>query len=153
MSRINIVAEDNMVIIDGDAEEVAFIGDPNIHSISWDDVLEIGEVEYVGRNRENEVITNFAPYQHYVGDHGNSKTAREAAEVAGKQQEQDDRDALNVQGEQDRQDAMSPQEKAYEEYPPLHEQLYALYKSRQGDNTMLDAIDVAIDAVDQVHNL
>ena len=148
MSRINITAEDNMVVIDGDAEEVTYTGDPNIHSISWDDVLEIGEVEYVGLNRENEVITNFAPYQHFVGDHGASKAARVTAEAAGKQQERDDLAADNTAAEVARQAAMTPQDRRYEEYPPLHEHLYALHQDRQGNATALAAVDASIIATD-----
>lgn len=148
MSIINIVREDNMVIIDGDAEEVTYTDDPTIHSITWDDVALIGEIEFSDLRKRNETIDDFTPYQHFVGDHERAKVAREAAEAVAKQQVIDDQDAENVATEAADEAAMTQQDKRYFAYPDTREQLYALHQARQGNTTALDVIDTDIATID-----
>jgi len=132
MSIISIIAEENRVTIDGESETVAFTGNPDIHEIQWDDVAELGHVEYRG-SKENEVITNFAPYQHFIGDHGNSKSARLQKDI-------DDADTGFA--------ALTPQQKRDGEYPSIEAQLSAMHYARGGDPAPLDAIDAAMDIID-----
>lgn len=156
MSIITIQTEDNQVVIDGEIEMLAFTGDPTIAAIHWDTVLEEGEIEYkserangVTTRKENEFITNFAPYQHFIADHATSKSARE-------QQVLDDlaakivaRDAANQAVFDDSDNAG----KAFSKYPGTEIHLHALYEARQGDTTLLDAIDATYAAADAEHGV
>jgi len=131
MSKITVIADDNVVGIDGEFETVAFTGNPNIHAIQWDDVALTGEIEF--KNQANEIITDFAPYQHFVGDHGASKAARIQVEIAAGE-------AAEA--------ALTQQERRDAEYPSIEAQLAALHYARNGDPVPLTAIDTAMDVID-----
>jgi len=156
MSEIHINTEDGIVVIDGDPQEIAFTGDPTIDFIHWDTVLGEGEIEYkstrasgVTNRKENEVITNFAPYQHFIADHGDAKSAKAQQVLDDLAQIDIDRDAANVAALA----ALAPAERASSNYPGAETQLYALHKARQGDNTLLDAVDAEIIAQDAAEGL
>lgn len=136
MSKITIVPEDGIVIIDGDSEKVVFTGNPNIHAIHWDEDANIGEVEYT--NKANETINSFAPYAHVIADHGVSKAARLQKEI------DDAADEFNV---------LTQQEKRDREYPQVADQLSALHYDRAGDSAPLAAIEVAMDIIDTKYPL
>lgn len=143
--KITIIADDNTVGIDGVFEDVTFTGDPNIHAIQWDTVAQVGEVEFKDRN---EVITDFSPYQHFIGDHGAAKAARELAEIAATQQVKDDLEALNIANAIAAEAALTQEERRELAYPTTTDQLKALYEARQGNPVPLAAIDSAINSVD-----
>ncbi len=131
MSIIAIIADDNLVGIDGEFEEVTFTGNPNIHAIHWDTVALTGEVEF--KNRPNQAITNFNPYQHFLGDHGNSRAARLQKDI------DDTADGFA---------AATPQQRRDVEYPSIENQLSAMHYARGGDPAPLAAIDAEMDIVD-----
>ena len=136
MSIINIVADDNRVTIDSESETVTFTGNPNIHAIHWDTVSLTGEVEF--KNKANEVIDDFAPYQHFIGDHGVSKVARLQKDI--------DDAAIGFA-------ALTPQQKRDGEYPSIEAQFSAMHHARGGDSSPLVAIDAAMDIIDAKYPL
>ncbi len=146
MSIINIVADDNVVIIDGDAEIVAFTSNPNIHAIHWNDVILKGEIEY--KNKANETIIDFTLFQHFVADHASSKSARVQAEADAAQATDDARAAADAAREEAAEAALTPTGRRNLAYPDIQDQLHALFLARQGDSTALDAIDLEISTVD-----
>jgi hypothetical protein len=69
--RVTIVAEDNIVIVEGQAESVDLSSslDEEIHAVQWYGT--VGEVEYKhdyieNTRKPNERITDFTPYQKFV---------------------------------------------------------------------------------------
>lgn len=65
--RVTIIADDGVVGIDGEFRTVDLSAlDPDIHAVHWDSVVNEGEIEYKSPRRE-EAITDFAPYQPFVG--------------------------------------------------------------------------------------
>ena len=136
MTKIVIVQDDNKVSIDGDIERVTYTGNPNIHVIHWDTVTQTGEIQY--KNKGNETITDFTPYQHFITNHNISKTVREQKEI-------DDTTADFA--------ALTPQEKRNTEYPSVEDQLSALHFNRGGNSVPLAAIDAAMDIIDAKYPL
>lgn len=127
--RITIVKDDNLVTVDGVSVEFNFDIDSSIHAVQWFNTY--GEIEY-NDDRENEEITSIASFIHIL-----NQFAAVVAQAA--QDKQDEQAAYEA--------SLTPQDRRFAEYPPIHEQLEALYDARHGDTTKLDAIDNAIVAV------
>jgi hypothetical protein len=64
--RVSINAIDDVITIDGTAglTDCAALFAQGISAVQWRD--DIGELEFVGHSKPNEVITEFTPYQSYV---------------------------------------------------------------------------------------
>jgi hypothetical protein len=78
--RVAILAESNIVVVDGDARscDCAELVVQQISAVQWDG--EKGHVEFAGHYKLNEDIADFAPFQPYL-DQGTRLADRIANEV------------------------------------------------------------------------
>lgn len=130
MNRITIMASDKCIGVDGIFVEFDFDIDPTIHAVQWDGNR--GEIEYKSKIEPNKKISSFEEFEHLL-------VARDNAIATQEQREIDEQAAVEA--------ARTPQDKRRAEYPPIHEQLEALYDARQGDNTKLENIDARIQGI------
>lgn len=63
-SSVKIIAQDKVVIIDGEVYQFDFSIAPDVWAVTWDAVNGIGEVEYT--DKPNAVLTDFTPYQDVI---------------------------------------------------------------------------------------
>ena len=128
MAKVTIITTDSAVYVDNywisemDVSSVA----SNIHAIQWDGSN--GHIEY-NDGKTNEEITDISPYQSLIDDHATKKAEQEAANQA-------EADAL--QADVDAQTALEATYgwKREQEYPPVGDQLDALYHAGTFDATM-----------------
>jgi hypothetical protein len=107
--NITIIKEDRLVSVDGDALNFDYNLDDNIWAIQWNGVN--GEVEH-NDGSPNESINSFSDYQ-YLVDAFNVEKQRLADEA--------------TQAQADTEAARTYVEKREEAYPPIGDQLDALF--------------------------
>lgn len=134
--KVTVIADDSIVGVDGEFVKFNFSLPAGIHAIQWDDVKGQGEIEYKDPAKPNGTIDDFSPYAHLLDERTDAIAA----------QEQDRLDAKAAH-----EAAMTYADKRRREYPPIIDQLEALYDARHGDTTKLVAIDAQVAAVKTKH--
>ena len=130
MAKVSIIKPDSAVYVDNywiDEMDVSLVAS-NIHAIQWDGSN--GHIEY-NDGTDNEEITDISPYQSIIDDHATKKAEQEAA----------------IQAEVDAQTALEATYgwKREQEYPPVGDQLDALFHAGTFDATMTATLQAVKD--------
>ena len=130
MAKVSIIKPDSAVYVDNywiDEMDVSLVAS-NIHAIQWDGSN--GHIEY-NDGTDNEEITDISPYQSIIDDHATKKAEQEAA----RQAEVDAQTALEA----------TYGWKREQEYPPVGDQLDALFHAGTFDATMTATLQAVKD--------
>ena len=130
MAKVTIIKADSVVYVDNywiDEMDVSLVAS-NIHAIQWDGSN--GHIEY-NDGTDNEEITDISPYQSIIDDHATKKAEQEAA----RQAEVDAQTALEA----------TYGWKREQEYPPVGDQLDALFHAGTFDATMTATLQAVKD--------
>jgi hypothetical protein len=65
MRRFSLIADDNVVCVDGLAHRVDVSDiDQDVHAVQWHSTW--GEIEFKGHRKPNQRFTDFSPFQKFV---------------------------------------------------------------------------------------
>jgi hypothetical protein len=111
--KITIVVEDKFMSIDSVGVNFDFDVGPGIRVIQW--TGSSGNIEY-SDGRGNKDISDFAEFEHLIGEHTQALDSRAQA-----------LEAQELQDQEDRLDSMTWADKRRAEYPDIGDQLDALF--------------------------